>query len=230
MSIWIKVARYHLVQPLLFVAIPWGILTFAFLVNLAIMGLVPVSNGEGRYVGALASIYIIICIAGALTTFRSLPFGLALGVSRRSYYIGTAVLAVATAVVYGLALTVLNVIEGSTGGWGVSIHFFRVPYLLDGPWYLTWLTSLVGLTLLFVYGTWYGLVYRRWNIVGLVAFIAAQITVLLAGALITTWADAWTSVARFFSGLTASGLTGLLAGLTAALLAGGLVTIRHATV
>jgi predicted lysophospholipase L1 biosynthesis ABC-type transport system permease subunit len=87
-----------------------------------------------------------------------LPFGLALGVSRRSYYIGTAVLAVATAVVYGLALTVLNVIEGSTGGWGVSIHVFRVPYLLDGPWYLTWLTSLVGPTLLFVYGTWYGLV------------------------------------------------------------------------
>jgi hypothetical protein len=229
MSIWIKVARYHLVQPLLFVGIPWGILTFAFLVNLAIMGLVPVSNGEGRYVGALASIYIIICIAGALTTFRSLPFGLALGVSRRSYHI-TAVLGAATAVVYGLALTVLNVIEGSTGGWGVSIHFFRVPYLLDGPWYLTWLTSLVGLTLLFVYGTWYGLVYRRWNIVGLVAFIAAQVTVLLAGALITTWADAWTSAGRFFSGLTASGLTGLLAALTAALLAGGLVTIRHATV
>jgi hypothetical protein len=100
-----------------------------FLINLAIMGLVPVGNGEGRYVGALASIYIIICITGALTTFRSLPFGLALGVSRRSYYIGTAVLAAATAVVYGLALTVLSVIEGSTGGWGVSMHFFRVPYL-----------------------------------------------------------------------------------------------------
>jgi hypothetical protein len=93
-----------------------------------------------------------------------------------------------------------------------------------------WLTSLVGLTLLFVYGTWYGLVYRRWNIVGLVAFIAAQITVLLAGSLITTWADAWTSVGRFFSGLTASGLTGLLAGLTVALPAGGLVTIRRVTV
>jgi hypothetical protein len=129
MSIWIKVARYHLLQPLLFVAVPWGILTLVFLINLAIMGLVPVGNGEGRYVGVLASIYITICITGALTTFRSLPFGLALGVSRRSYYIGTAVLAAATAVVYGLALTVLSVIEGSTGGWGVSMHFFRVPYL-----------------------------------------------------------------------------------------------------
>jgi hypothetical protein len=54
--------------------------------------------------------------------------------------------------------------------------------------------------------------------------------VLLAGAVIATWAGAWTSVGRFFTGLSASGLTGLLAALTAALLAGGRVTIRHATV
>ena len=97
-----------------------------------------------------------------------------------------------------------------------------MPYLLDGPWYRTWLTSVVGLTLLFVYGMWYGRVYRRWNILGLVAFIAAQLLVLLAGALITIWADAWTSMGRFFTGLTSAGLTGLLAGVTAALLLGGL--------
>ena len=65
--------------------------------------------------------------------------------------------------------------------------FFRVPYILDGPWYLTWLTSFVVLTLLFVYGMWFGLVYRRWSLVGLVAFIAGQVTVLLAGALVATW-------------------------------------------
>ena len=27
----------------------------------------------------------------------------------------------------------------------MGLHFFRVPYLLHGPWYLTWLTSFVGL-------------------------------------------------------------------------------------
>jgi hypothetical protein len=36
--------------------------------------------------GALAAIYLFFLIAGALSIFRSLPFALALGVSRRSYY------------------------------------------------------------------------------------------------------------------------------------------------
>jgi hypothetical protein len=151
-------------------------------------------------------------------------------VSRRSYFLGTAGLAVAMAAVYGLLLTVLQVIERATGGWGIRLRFFRVGYLLPGPWYLTWLTSFVGLTLVFVYGSWFGLVYRRWNIPGLLAFIAGQITVLLAGALIATWAGAWTSVGHFFTTLSAAGLTGVLAAVAAALFAGGLATIRRVAV
>ena len=103
-------------------------------------------------------------------------------------------------------------------------------YLLSGPWYLTWLTSFVGLTLVFVYGSWFGLVYRRWNIPGLLAFIVAQVTVLLAGALIAIWADAWSSIGQFFTTLSALGLTGVLAVVAAALFAGGFATIRRVTV
>jgi hypothetical protein len=33
---------------------------------------------------------------------------------------------------------VLQLIERATGGWGLRMEFFRVPYLLAGPWYLTW--------------------------------------------------------------------------------------------
>ena len=106
----------------------------------------------------------MILVLGVLSTNRSLAFGLSLGVSRRSYFVGTASLAVAMAAVYGLALTILQEIERATDGWGMRLHFFRVGYLLSGPWYLTWLTSFVGLTLVFVYGSWFGLVYRRWNI------------------------------------------------------------------
>jgi hypothetical protein len=36
-----------------------------------------------------------------------------------------------------------------------------VPYILAGPWYLTWLTSSVLLILMFIYGMWFGIVYRR---------------------------------------------------------------------
>jgi hypothetical protein len=47
---------------------------------------------------------------------------------------------------------------------------------------------------------------------------------------ISTWAHAWPAVGRLFTGLTAAGLTGLLAALAVILLAGGYATIRRATV
>ena len=55
-------------------------------------------------------------------------------------------------------------------------------------------------------------------------------TVVLALVVVVVWADAWSSVGHFFTGLTVGGLTGLLAVLAALLLAGGHATIRRATV
>jgi hypothetical protein len=237
MSTLVKVARYHLVQPFQYLALTWMVLAFSFAVNVIVFGITPVdhhtaqtASTDSRSTGALSSFFILFLVLGVQSIGRSLPFGLALGVSRRSYYMGTALLAVVLACADGLALAALQAIERATGGWGVQMGFFRVPYLLDGPWYLTWLTSSVGLTLLFVYGMWFGIVYRRWSLVGTLMFIAAQVTVLLAAALLVTWSHGWTGVGHFFTGLTAAGLTGLLAVLAVALLAGGHATIRRATV
>jgi hypothetical protein len=47
---------------------------------------------------------------------------------------------------------------------------------------------------------------------------------------ITSKAHAWPSIGHFFTSLTAAGLTGLLAALALALLAGGYTTARHVTV
>jgi hypothetical protein len=226
----VNVARFHLADRLSYTALPWAVLAFDFIVWLALAA----GAGGGGSVqvptGALAAIYVFFLIAGALSIFRSLPFAFALGVSRRSYYAGTALLAVSLAAVYGLALAVLQVIEQATSGWGVGLHFFRVAYILPGPWYLTWLTSFVLLTLMFIYGMWFGLVYRRWNLLGLLAFAAAQVTIGVAGAAAATQAHAWPAIGRFFTTLTAAGLTGLLAALTVMLLAGGYATIRRVTV
>ena len=242
MKTMVKVARYHLVQPWQYLVVPWGVMTFSFLVSLVPYAIVPaghhtvltahgsVSVLDTRYTGASSSFFIYFLVLGIQSIGRSLPFGLALGLSRRTYYTGTALLAAALAFANGLALTILQVIERATDGWGVHMSFFRVAFVLNGPWYLTWLTSFVGLTLLFVYGMWFGIVYRRWGALGTIAFIAAQVTVLLGAVIIVTWAHGWTGVAHFFTGLTAAGLTGLLAVLAAALLAGGHATIRRATI
>jgi hypothetical protein len=244
MRTWRDVARFHLVVWWAPVVMPWAILACSFIVNLVIFALVPdghhtVLTGHGLvsvpdadygYTGGIASIYVMFLVLGVNITGRSFPFALSLGVSRRSYYAGSAALGLALAAADGLALTALQAIERATDGWGVSMHFFSVPYFLSGPWYQTWLTSFAGLALLFMYGMWWGIVYRRWSLAGTVAFAAAQFAVAAAAVLVVAWADAWSGVGHFFTGLTVGGLTALLAVLAAALLAGGRATIRRATV
>jgi hypothetical protein len=167
---------------------------------------------------------------GVVAVVRRLPFTLALGVSRRSYFMGVTLMAFAINVVDGLVLAMLQVLERATGGWGVSLHFFRVPYFLSGPWYLTWLTSFVLLTVFFVWGMWFGIVYRRWTVTGLVVFISAQILAIVAAIWITTSAHAWASFGHFFTTLSVGGLTDLLAILGIVLFGGGLATMRHINV
>ncbi|MGH7758564.1 MAG: ABC transporter permease [Candidatus Dormibacteria bacterium] len=223
-------ARYHLVDRFSYVGMPWGILAFDFAVVLAILAASTPATRAQIPSGAVFSIYLFFLVLGFLSIFRSLPFGLALGVSRRSYYAGTILLACSLASVYGLALAVLQVIERATDGWGITVHFFRVAYIFDGPWYLTWLTSFVVLSLMFIYGTVLGVVFWRWNLIGLLVFVAAQITVVAAGLLVAGAADAWPAIGRFFATLSAAGLTGVLIVLALILFGGGLASMRHVTV
>ena len=139
-----------------------------------------VARGGGNFRDGLVVIFGMFFVTGVQRIGRWLPFGLALGATRRSFYAGTALLGVLMSLVSGLVIAGLQAIERATGGWGLSITFFRVPYLLNGPWYATWLTSFAGLSALFVYGMWYGIVNRRWGTLGLLAFIAVQALVALA--------------------------------------------------
>jgi hypothetical protein len=229
MNTLVKVARYHLVDRMTFVALPWGILAFSFLVNVVVSLSVP-TGPHGIYTGGLATIYVFLLISGAMMMTRSLPFGLMLGVSRRSYYGGTGLLVVVLSVVYGLGLTLLQAVERATNGWGVSLHFFRIPWIMDGPWYQTWLTSFVLLAAFFLYGMWYGLVFRRWNVAGLVLFIAAQILVALLVVVAVSLTHDWSAFGHFFTTVTAIAATGVLAVVAAAMGVGGLGTIRRITV
>jgi hypothetical protein len=222
----IKVARYHLVQPVLPLGTPWAALALAFAWNMA--------RGD-TFRDGLVVMFIVFFITGVQRIGRWLPFGLALGATRRSFYAGTALLGMSMSLVSGLVIAGLQAVERATGGWGLAITFFRVPHLLNGPWYATWLTSFVGLSALFVYGMWYGIVNCRWGMLGVLAFIAAQVLVALAVTLphpgrVWSFADSWSYAGGHLAGLSALDLTGVAAVLTVVFLAGGHATIRRATV
>jgi hypothetical protein len=222
----IKVARYQLVIPVMFLGLPWAVLAAVFAVDVARRG--------GNFRGGLAVMFLLFFVTGVQRIGRWLPFGLALGATRRSFYAGTALLGVSMSLVSGLVIAGLQAIERATGGWGLSITFFRVPYVLNGPWYATWLTSFVGLSALFVYGMWYGIVNRRWGMLGLLAFIAAQVLVALAVTFACSRAGVGPLRLRpagaYPATLSALELTGVIAALTVVCLAGGHATIRRVTV
>ncbi len=231
----IKVARFQLMRPVLLVAPPWAALVLTFAVDAA--------RGGDTFRADPGTIFLMFFIVGVQRIGGWLPFGLARGLTRRSFYAGTALLGVTISLVSGLVIAGLQAIERATGGWGLSITFFRVPYLLNGPWYVTWLTSFVGLSALFVYGLWYGIAYHRWGALGLLAFIAVQ--ALVAIAVTYSWSGisghhaslsaldfvySWSGVGGQLARVSALDLTGVVAALAVVFLVGGHATIRRATV
>ena len=122
MNTWVKVARFNLERPTYYLLLPW-ILPFSFAVGAITAG----RRSPHEAAGYLIAFFIYFGVQGWQTVGRSLPFGLALGISRRSFYSGTALLGMALALVSGLVLAALQAIERATGGWGLSLHFFRVP-------------------------------------------------------------------------------------------------------
>src|SRR5579863_1147008 len=218
MTTLLKVGRFHLVDRFSYTAMPWSVLAIAFVISVAIADAERGGGSAQIATGAVSAIYVFFFAVGILNISQSLPFAFALGVSRRSYYAGTAMLAVSLATVYGFALALLQVVEQASGGWWIGLHFFRVAYILPGPWYLTWLTSLVLLTLMFVCGMWVGLIHRRWGILGLLALAVALGSALTVGVVAISNAKAWPSFGQFFTTLSTAGLTGLLAAFAVALL------------
>jgi hypothetical protein len=229
MNTLVNVGRYHLIDRFTWLALPWGIMAFSFLVNIGVALAVPTSS-RGIYTGGLVSLYVFMLLCGSLSMTRSLPFGLMMGISRRTYYAGTALLVLTLGVVYGLGLTLLQVVERATDGWGLNLHYFRIPWIMDGPWYETWLTSFVLLVAFVLYGMWYGLVFRRWSVPGLVTFVAAQIVVALLAVVAVSATHSWSGVGHFFTTVTALALTGVLAVIALAMGFGGLTTVRRVTI
>ena len=226
----VKVARLHLVDRFSYTWMVWGLMAFIFAINVAIFAVIPLTQPNGDFTGALISIYIFMAVIGVQAATKFLPFAFTLGVSRRTYYLGTVLLVVGLCLLYAVVLTVLWWVEGLTGGWWMQLHFFRVPWILDGPWYQVLITNFVLMTLVFVFGLWAGLIYRRFALIGSVVFFACLTMIVVLGVMIITWRGAWVAFGSFVANLDILGASGLVAVLAVLAGVGGYLTIRRITV
>ncbi|MHA6803455.1 ABC transporter permease [Salinifilum ghardaiensis] len=228
MSTLVNVGRYLLIDRFQYAVLPPAVLALSFAINAVVSGVV--ASGEQHFTGGIIALYVFLAVQGSVGMSQALPFAFSLGVSRRSYYLGALGLGVLVAAVYALGVAALQVVEAATGGWGLQMHFFRVPWVLDGPWPLTWLTAFAFMVLLFAYGMWWGLTYRRWRVLGAVCYLAAQLVLAAGFVVVVTWVGAWSAIGEFLAALSPLGLAGIAALLAAVFGAGGFATIRRLAV
>lgn len=223
----LTVVRYLLLDRVTYFVVPWTWAAITFALDAAILAVTPRGGSDHRWVGGLAAVFAVVFAFGIQCVSRALPFGLALGVSRHTYFRGASLLAALLAVCFGTAVVAGQAVERATDGWGLGMAYFRVPGVLDGPWWRVWLTAAAAFVMLFAYGMWYGLVNRRGGLTGTMAFAGAQGVALVAVAGAIAWTHSWTRVGHFLSATAA--IPGLFAALAVLLLTGGFATVRRLT-
>jgi hypothetical protein len=232
MSRLLAVARLHTVAWRGTLAWPWIICGLSFLVNLAVFASIMDLLEDRPVTGGLASIFVVTLLMFVSAVTQVFPYALGMGVTRRMFYAATALVAAAVSVGFAIALYVLRLVENATGGWGMDLRFFGVPFASvagDNPAQI--LVYAVMMLLVTFVGMFIGVVYVRWRVNGALTMTAAGIVVPGGLVALATWQGWWGAIGSW---LGDQPVLGLYAGwplvLVVAAAAAGLVAIRRATV
>lgn len=235
--IW-AVTRLNLANPWTAITLPWIIQGVIFLANYAIWLIIARASGWGSvgpasegisYSGASLYIFVYMLVVAVQTINSTFPFALGFGVTRRDFYLGSALTFVLLAAMYSVGLTILAAVEEATGGWGIGGVMFRAAYFGDGPWFgLLWIFFVTFLFFFFV-GAFAAAVFVQWRSNGLIAFFLGLGVLLIGAAALLTYTETWHLVGEFFAN---SGLLGVYSwSLVPTAIAGvaGFLVLRRAT-
>jgi hypothetical protein len=215
-------ARLHLIHPLITFGVPWLVVGLSFSINWLIWKFADLRHqaGDGGFTGGVLSLYITVAIVFVQAVTQMLPFAMGLSVSRRTFYLGTALVGIAQAVGYGIALAVLTSIEGASDGWGVGLHFWAPGGLDVDHFALQVLVSGAPMLAFIACGAGIGVVQKRWGPAGTWGLIIGSLVVFGGLAVLVTGLGAWAQVGQWFADRSVQTLTIGLPVALAAVLAG----------
>ncbi len=204
----LQAARLHLINPLVILGVPWLVVSVSFAINVAVWHLTPAGEQHsGGVTGGVLALYITVLVVYVQAVTQLLPYAMGLSVSRRTFYLATALVAVVQSLCYGIALSALVVIENATGGWGVGLNYWAPgPFEVDNPVLQVFASGAPMLAFTSV-GVGIGIVYKRWGQIGTWGLMVASVVVLGGLAVLVSWLDAWGSVANWFADQSVATLT-----------------------
>jgi hypothetical protein len=235
----LNVVRLHLVNKMTTIYVPWMIMAFIFLVNYAIWWILLANldpadmadASEGiQFSGASAYIFVYMLVVAVQAINLTFPFAQGYSVTRRDFYLGSALTFMILSAGYSIVMTLLGLIECATNGWGIGGSMFATVYFGSGDNVLEsfYITFLLFLFFFFV-GTATATVYVRWRANGMLVFFACLVLVILGLVALATFTGSWPAVGAWF---VASGAVGVVTWMlvpTALAALVGFLILRRAT-
>lgn len=209
--------------------LPWIGLLAQFFVSQIVILLVRLFGGETTvYPGGFIAICVIMFVVGLVGVNDTFPFALGWSCRRTDYFLGTTVIAVAVSVLTAVLWLLSSLLEVVTGGWGLELSYFHLPYLTTGSLIeQLWIYFVVLANLDFL-GCIIGSIYQRFGRAGILLFLLVIFLLLSLFSLIWTALRWWGALFQWFSQFTAFELALLLLPLTALYLLVSYLLLRRA--
>jgi hypothetical protein len=201
-----SILRMNLVGWPAAIAWPWGILLAAWAVNLVIWYAMPPDAKDNAQTFGIISIYIVTMVAFISAITQLFPFAMGISATRKTFYAAVATYATGQALLFGLAIYLLSVVERATDGWGVRLDFFGLPFLGTGNPLTQMLVYAVPLLLFAAIGTVWGAVVKRWGNNGTMGLLLVSVLVIGGLGAWLTWQQQWGAFVGWFADQSAAAL------------------------
>ncbi|PUA38621.1 hypothetical protein C8Z91_13535 [Paenibacillus elgii] len=223
-----SVTKMHLRDKLSWIYMPWIILLLNLILHLTIR--FSIGGKDGMYTGGITSLYVYMLVIGMVALPQTFVFALGMGVRRTDYFAGTAMNFALISLSTSILILLFSLLEGWSGGWGVGLHFFRMPYWGDGTAIGQVTRNFVLLLHLFFLGFAISSVQRRYGWFGMIVFsgvISVVVTVLVISLNYYQW---WGNLFQWIAGITVSEWAGWLFALIVVYALASYAMLRKATV
>lgn len=228
----LNVARMQLVNKQTFVWVPALVLLGALAVTLAAYAVLRssgIADDTPFYGGGAQAPLWYFAVVGAQALTLTFPFSQAMSVSRREFFAGTLLIALATSAALALAFVAGGLIEEATGGWGMDGYFFRLEWLWAAGPVFAGLSYLALSMLFFVIGFAGATVYKRFGALALTVVVLGVLALLVGALWLIGAADGWQTVFGWIADAGPIGLTVATAALVVVLAGASFPVLRRAT-
>src|SRR3954454_11303766 len=192
-------ARLQVVHPLVILGMPWLIAASSFALNWVLWAVTVVGEEPGAFTGGILALYITVSVVFVQAVTQLLPSAMGLSLSRRTYWLGVALFAVAVSAGSGVILAVLSRIEQATGGWGAGLEFWAPGRLYADNIFVQVLTSGAPMLAFSFIGVAIGVVSKRWGTGGVWALSLATLLVSGGVVVLLTWRSWWDELGAWLS-------------------------------